>query len=235
MFGAGVLASALLASVATAQMNQLRTAWTTNPGSATLDFGPSTFPVDPSQGWNFTTLEQSDGVSLWIPPLFDREPRAYTTLRGANVTAHFYGHGAAGRGRVFEDNSTISLTLDGDRRFTNSTVLQGSADYRKLIEIYDDDPVNRWRTLTITLQSGGMQLRNVSFLQTVTMGYQYTQDAPYMGVNATQFDTDEIDKFYTTTGNWKTEKLLEPNCEFCNYLSADILYRCGDGGTTCRR
>lgn len=221
MLGSGLLASVLLASAAAAQMNQLKAAWTVNPLSAMFDFDPKTFPSDPSLGWNFTTTVQKDGVSAYVPPLFDREPRAYTEHPGAKVTTSFYGYGAVVRGRVFR-NSTLTLTVAGDGRLANTTAIQqGSMEERKLIEVIADDRVNKWRTMTLTVDNGAFQLRNVSFLQTVPMAFQIAQDSPVRGLNATQFNSHEIDKYYHTTGTWKTEDLLDPTCQFRRQSSAN--------------
>lgn len=212
MFGAGVLAGVLLAATATAQTNQLITAWSATAHAGVFEYTPEGFPVNPSDGWNFSTSAQN-GLFPYQPPLYDNNAMAYTTHVGAKVTTRFYGYGAVVRGLVPKDvEGTVTLTLDGDGRLSNTTVQQGRYE-GKLVEVLAKEKVNKWRTMTLTLDKGAVQFRNISFMQAVTMGYQYAQDSPYRGVNATQFDANGVDQYYSTTGNWKTERVLEPGCQ----------------------
>lgn len=216
MLGVGGALGLLLAASAIAQeaehVNYLNYNFNPSAHSSLFEYTPAAFPVDPSEGWNFSTTVQN-GVYPYKPPLFDSHAMPYTTLAGAKMTARFYGYGASVSGLVLKDvESTISLTLDGSEHLTSRAVQRGRVE-GQLVAVNAKEQENKWRTLTLTLVKGGMQLHTVNFRQLVVMNLTDVRESPWCGVNGTEFDATEISPYYRRTGQWEARKLFEPGCE----------------------
>lgn len=218
MFGAGLLSSLLLAATASAQANDaepklLGQQWTSPVLAGVFEFSPKQMPIDPSKGWNVSTVRQN-GVYPFKPPVFDEGSgsQAFTTMAGASMSMQFLGYGAAVRGSVYDNvNTTITLKIEteGGEALVNKTVVRGPKD-GILVQVSDQRSDQKPRTLTVTLEEGQVALTNVTINQGLMMFFPDARSAPFVGVNATEFDAKQVNPYYHGTGNWECRSVFEP-------------------------
>lgn len=206
MFVAGLLGGLLLA---VAKANELPATWTGAAHSGVFEFNPSTMPIDPSEGWNFSRMTE-DGVFPYnaSKPLHDKRARAFTTMVGAQLKAYIFGYNAVVSGWVPDQvETTLEAFFDDDEAHANKTTVKGLQG--RLISLDANGTQNKWRTLTLTLREGEVRVDTIAMVHDLQVSYPSTADMPYKTVNATQFGSGVIQSYYKTKGDWKTQNVYE--------------------------